>query len=165
MRRRMFIAAASASAIVSGNPRAETPMTTETKMKPKIGLVTLGVQEVSRSVIFYRDGLGFPTHNYKAGDPMVMFKLDGSWLGLYPREALAEDAQVSPLGSGFTGVTLAHLEPSPEEVDRVFNLAIHAGAQSVKTPRKVLWGGYSGYFADPDGHLWEVAHNPFTDLT
>ena len=134
-------------------------------MKPKIGLITLGVSEVARSVAFYRDGLGFPTHNYKAGDPMVMFRLEGSWLGLYPRDDLAADAEVAAEGSGFSGVTLAHLEDSPEAVDRVFQFAVDAGAKPIKTPRKVFWGGYSGYFADPDGHLWEVAFNPFTDLT
>ncbi|HEY2708882.1 MAG TPA: VOC family protein [Caulobacteraceae bacterium] len=134
-------------------------------MKPKIGLVTLGVRDVTRSVAFYRDGLGFPTHNYKPGDPMVMLKLEGTWLGLYPRDDLAADAEVPAAGSGFAGVTLAHLESSPERVDQVFQLAVSAGAAAVKTPRKVFWGGYSGYFADPDGHLWEVAHNPFTDLT
>ncbi|MGH6957678.1 MAG: VOC family protein [Caulobacteraceae bacterium] len=68
-------------------------------------------------------------------------------------------------GSGFSGVTLAHLEPSPQGVDRVFQTAVRAGARSVKAPGKVSWGGYSGYFADPDGHLWQVAFNPFTDLT
>ncbi len=165
MQRRMFIVACSASVMVSGESMAEAALMVETKMKPKIGLVTLGVRELERSVVFYRDGLGFPTHNYKAGDPMVMFKLEGSWLGLYPREALAEDAQVSATGSGFAGITLAHLEQSAEGVDRVFNLAIQAGAQSIKSPTKVFWGGYSGYFADPDSHLWEVAYNPFTDLT
>jgi hypothetical protein len=96
---------------------------------------------------------------------MVMLKLEGTWLGLYPRDDLAADAEVPAAGSGFAGVTLAHLESSPERVDQVFQLAVSAGAAAVKTPRKVFWGGYSGYFADPDGHLWEVAHNPFTDLT
>jgi uncharacterized protein len=134
-------------------------------VKPKIGLVTLGVRDVGRSVSFYRDGLGFPTHNYNAGDPMVMFKMEGSWLGLFPRDELAADATVPSEGSGFSAVTLAHLEGSPEGVDRVFQLALIAGAAPIKTPEKVSWGGYSGYFADPDGHLWEVAFNPFTDLT
>ena len=134
-------------------------------MKPKISFVTLGVADVARSVAFYRDGLGFPTHNYNEGDDMVLFTLEGSWLGLYPRHALAEDAQIADDGGGFTGVTLAHNVPSPEEADRVYAQALAAGAKSVKPPQKAFWGGYSGYFADPDGHLWEVAHNPFTDLT
>jgi hypothetical protein len=134
-------------------------------MKPKISIVTLGVAEVGRSVRFYRDGLGFSTHNYKEGEDFAMFKLEGSWLALYPREALAEDAQVSPGGSGFSGFSLSHNEPSPEAVDAAFAEALAVGATAVKRPEKVFWGGYSGYFADPDGHLWEVAHNPFTDLT
>jgi hypothetical protein len=94
-----------------------------------------------------------------------MFRLEGTWLALYPREALAEDAQVSSAGSGFSGFSLAHNEPSPEAVDAAFAAALAIGATAVKQPEKVFWGGYSGYFADPDGHLWEIAHNPFTDLT
>ena len=147
-------------------PRAlEDKVQMSDSMKPKIGMVTLGVADVARSVAFYRDGLGFSTHNYAVGDPMVMFKLEGSWLGLFPRNELAADATVPADGSGFSGVVLAHLEGSPEAVDRVFQIAVRAGARSIKTPRKVSWGGYSGYFGDPDGHLWEVAYNPFTDLT
>jgi len=143
----------------------EASMADRAGIKPKISLVTLGVQDVARSVAFYRDGLGFPTHNYAPGDQMVMFKLEGSWLGLFPRDELAADATVPPAGSGFSGVTLAHLEGSPEGVDRVFQVALSAGGRAVKTPTKVSWGGYSGYFADLDGHLWEVAFNPFTDLS
>lgn len=134
-------------------------------MKPKISIVTLGVADVGRSVRFYRDGLGFPTHNYKEGEEFAMFSLEGAWLALYPREALAEDAQVGAGGSGFPGFSLAHNEPSPEAVDAAFAGALAVGATAVKQPEKVFWGGYSGYFADPDGYLWEVAHNPFTDLT
>ena len=76
------------------------------------------------------------------------------------RDALAEDAEVSPEGSGFDGFALAHNVATEAEVDEVFAAAIEAGASAVKQPQKVFWGGYSGYFADPDGHLWEVAHNP-----
>jgi hypothetical protein len=130
-----------------------------------MSIVTLGVADVGRSVRFYRDGLGFPTHNYKEGDDFAMFALEGTWLALYPREALAEDAGVDAGGSGFAGFSLAHNEPSPEAVDAVFAEALAVGATAVKQPEKVFWGGYSGYFADPDGYLWEVAHNPFTDLT
>jgi len=134
-------------------------------MKPKIAMITLGVNDIAGSLAFYRDGLGFQTHNYKDGDDMVMFRLEGSWLGLYPRDKLAEDATVAEKGSGFRGVTLAHNVSSKDEADRVFAQALAAGAAPIKTPRDVFWGGYSGYFADPDGHLWEVAWNPFTDLT
>lgn len=134
-------------------------------MKPKISMITLGVSDFERSLKFYRDGLGFPTHNYTAGEDVVFFELEGTWLALYPREKLAEDALVPPEGSGFTGITLAHNVGSEEEVDQVFALGLQAGAKAVKQPVKVFWGGYSGYFADPDGYLWEVAYNPFTDLT
>ena len=134
-------------------------------MKAKISLITLGVRDLERSIAFYRDGLGLAPHNYTDGDDHVMFALEGSWLSLYPRDKLAEDATVADDGGGFSGVTLAHNEASPAEVDAVFAQAVAAGAKPVKPPQKVFWGGYSGYFADPDGHLWEIAHNPFVDLT
>jgi catechol 2,3-dioxygenase-like lactoylglutathione lyase family enzyme len=134
-------------------------------MKPKIGLITFGARDLERMIAFYRDGLGFPPHNYHPGDDMVMFRLEGTWLGLFPRDAMAEDATVSAEGYGFSGVVLAHNEPSKEGVDRVFAEALAAGASVVKQPQDVFWGGYSGYFADPEGNLWEVAFNPFTDLT
>lgn len=134
-------------------------------MKSKISLITLGVSDLTRSVKFYRDGLGFKTHNYTANDDVVFFEMEGTWISLFPREKLAEDATVSSEGNGFKGVTLAHNVASKVEVDAVFALAVSVGAQAVKQPQEVFWGGYSGYFADPDGHLWEVAYNPFTDLT
>lgn len=134
-------------------------------MKAKIGLITLGVAELARSLSFYRDGLGFPTHNFKDGAGVVFFAMEGSWLSLYPREALAEDAELPAEGTGFRGISLAHNVASKEEVDAVFALAVGAGAKPVKVPKEAFWGGYSGYFADPDGHLWEVAWNPFFDLT
>jgi catechol 2,3-dioxygenase-like lactoylglutathione lyase family enzyme len=134
-------------------------------MKPKISIVTLGVRDFATSLAFYREGLGFPTHNHTEGEAHVMFRLEGSWLSLYPRGLLAEDATVPDDGHGFSGVTLAHNVASKEEVDAVFAKAVALGARSVKPPREVFWGGYSSYFADPDGYLWEVAFNPFTDLT
>jgi catechol 2,3-dioxygenase-like lactoylglutathione lyase family enzyme len=134
-------------------------------MKPKISLITLGVSDFQKSLIFYRDGLGFKAHDYHEGADYVIFEMEGSWLSLYPKEKLAEDATVPAEGSGFPGITLAHNVGSKEEADRVFALAVAAGAKAVKKPQEVFWGGYSGYFADPDGYLWEVAYNPFTDLT
>lgn len=134
-------------------------------MKPKISLITLGVEDLGRALAFYRDGLGFEPHNARDGDPCIMFRLEGTWLALYPRASLAEDAAMSPERSGFPGFTLAHNVKSKEEADTVFAQAIAAGARPVKPPQNAFWGGYSGYFADPDGFLWEVAFNPFTDLT
>lgn len=134
-------------------------------MKSKISLITLGVSDVTVSLAFYRDGLGFSTHNYKEGDDVVFFEMEGTWLSLYPREKLAEDAKVLNVQKGFNGITLAHNVSSKDEVDSVFALALSLGATSMKKPEDVFWGGYSGYFADPDGYLWEVAYNPFLDLT
>ena len=91
---------------------------------------------------------------------VAFFTLNGSWLGLYGRDSLAEDVGVSADGSGFAGFTIAHNVDSDAEVDELLSQAVAAGARLVKPAQKVFWGGYSGYFADPDGYLWEVAHNP-----
>ena len=133
-------------------------------MKPKIGLITLGVRSIKRSYEFYTN-LGFVAPSYKDGDDMVMFKLEGTWLGLFPKDELAKDATIPANGSGFPGFSLAHNEPSKAEVDRTIKLFLEAGAQPVKPAHDTFWGGYSGYVADPDGYLWEIAWNPFTDLT
>ena len=127
-------------------------------MKPRISMITLGVRDLSASVKFYEQGLGFP--RLESPPEVAFFSLNGTWLGLYGREALAEDANVSADGQGFESFTLAHNVHSEAEVDEVMNQAIVAGATLVKQAQKVFWGGYSGYFKDPDGHLWEVAHNP-----
>ena len=127
-------------------------------MKPRISMITLGVKDVKASADFYEQGLGFPRIESEPG--VAFFNLNGSWLGLYGREALAEDATVTAKGEGFDGFSLAHNVHSEAEVDEVFQMAVGAGAKAVKQPQKVFWGGYSGYFADLDGHLWEVAHNP-----
>ena len=134
-------------------------------MKPKVSIITLGVSDLGESLRFYRYGLGLPTHNYKGDEGIVFFKVEGSWLALFPRDKLAEDATVAPEGSGFRGITLAHNVKSKADVDRVVEQAVSAEAKSIKRPQDASWGGYSGYFADPDGHLWEVAFNPDTDLT
>lgn len=129
-------------------------------MKPRISMITLGVQDMETAVKFYEQGLGFPR---KPSPPEVaFFTLNGTWLGLYGRDALAEDAEISAEGHGFSGVALAHNVASEAEVDALMAEAITAGATLVKKPQKVFWGGYSGYFQDPDGHLWEIAYNPFT---
>ena len=123
-------------------------------------MISLGVSDLDLSIKFYQEGLGFP----KIGSPpeIAFFALNGSWLSLYSRESLAEDATVSSSGTGFNGFTLAHNVESEEEVDEIVAHAVLVGATLVKPPQKVFWGGYSGYFADPDGYLWEIAHNPHT---
>jgi catechol 2,3-dioxygenase-like lactoylglutathione lyase family enzyme len=133
-------------------------------VKPKIGLVTLGVRDLKRSLAFYRDGLGWPTHDYNPDADVVFFPLEGTWLAIHPREQLVAESGV-PDGHGFGGFTLAHNEPSMAEVDGAYAKAVAAGAKPVSPPAKTGWGGYSGHFADPDGHIWEIAFNPFMDLT
>ncbi|MFG6175797.1 VOC family protein [Halomonas sp. THAF12] len=128
-------------------------------MQARISMITLGVADLERSVRFYAEGLGW--ERMESPPSVAFFPLNGTWLGLYGREALAEDAGVSADGEGFRGVALAHNVASEAEVDEVLALAVTAGARLVKPGQAVFWGGYSGYFADPDGHLWEVAYNPF----
>ncbi|HWC29415.1 MAG TPA: VOC family protein [Dehalococcoidia bacterium] len=129
-------------------------------MRPRISLITLGVRDLERSRRFYKDGLGLP-ENAASNEGVAFFEMRGAWLGLYPRHLLAEDARVPEEGSGFTGVTIAHNRPSKGEVDATIAEAVAAGATLVKPAEDVSWGGYSGYFSDPDGFLWEVAWNPF----
>ena len=131
-------------------------------MEPRITIVTLGVSDLERSIGFYRDGLGLPLQDGPEG--IAFFQTAGTLLSLYPRESLAEDATVPPEGSGFRGFTLAHNVRSTDEVDRVLAQAVEAGARLRKPGQKVFWGGYSGYFEDPDGFLWEVAWNPHLPL-
>ncbi|MFD1514898.1 VOC family protein [Halomarina rubra] len=133
-------------------------------MEPHISIVTLGVTDLERSVRFYHEGLGLPMQSRAPDSDVAFFDLAGAWLSLYPRDLLAEDATVDPDGSGFAGVTVAHNVASPEAVDDVLAEAAAAGGDVVKLGQEVFWGGYSGYFADPDGHLWEVAWNPEFDL-
>ena len=129
------------------------------RMEPRLSIVTLGVADLPRAVAFYRDGLGLPAIGDAEG--IAFFQLDGVRLALYPRPALAEDAAViDPGPSAFSGITLAHNLRSKAEVDAFFAELAEIGAHIVKRPRDVFWGGYSGYFADPDGYLWEVAWNP-----
>jgi len=121
-------------------------------------MIILGVRDLAASVKFYEQGLDFP--RMESPPEVAFFTLNGTWLGLYGREALAEDAAVAPEGGGFESFALAHNVHSEVEVDEIMDQAVKAGATLVKKPQKVFWGGYSGYFKDPDGHLWEVAHNP-----
>jgi catechol 2,3-dioxygenase-like lactoylglutathione lyase family enzyme len=132
-------------------------------MKPKISIITLGISDFERSARFYRDGLGFPVES--EADDIIFFKLEGITLALYPKDKLAEDATVPNSGSGFSGITLAHNVSSKEKVDEVFNFFVNAGGKAIKKPQDVFWGGYSSYVSDPDGYLWEIAWNPFSDRT
>ena len=129
-------------------------------MKPHVTLITLGVADLDASIRFYRDGLGLPLND--GPDGIAFFATGSTMLSLYPRDKLAEDITLTNAeGSGFAGFALAHNVESPEAVDATLAEAVAAGATLVKPGQKVFWGGYSGYFADPDGFYWEVAHNPF----
>lgn len=131
-------------------------------MEQRYSLITLGVADMARARRFYEDGLGWKRGN--ADEAVTFYQTPGGMLGLYGREALADDAKVAPDGQGFAGITLAYNARSREEVDAVLAEAVAAGARLVKAAEDVFWGGYSGYFADPDGHLWEVAWNPFWSI-
>ena len=128
-------------------------------MQPRISMITLGVKDLEAAMEFYQQGLGLPRREPDS-DGIAFFDLNGTWLSLYPWDKLAEDATIPQEGTGFRGVTLAHNVKSKEEVNAVMSQAIAAGARQIKEPQDVFWGGYSGYFADLDGHLWEVAWNP-----
>jgi uncharacterized protein len=127
-------------------------------MEPRISLITLGVADIARSRAFYEE-LGW-TASSASTPEVVFFHGNGVVLALWGRAALAEDAEVEDRPSGFSGVALAYNARSEADVDEVFGQAVRAGGQAVKIPRKTFWGGYAGYFADPDRHLWEVAFNP-----
>ena len=131
-------------------------------MEQRLSLVTLGVGSLETSRAFY-EALGWRASALSQGD-VVFFQLNGLALGLFPRHLLAEDAKVEAAAPGFSGVTLAHNCRSRDAVDKVFAGALTAGARALKPPEEVFWGGYSGYFADPDGHVWEVAFNPHFPL-
>ena len=127
-------------------------------MEQRLSMVTLGVANVSRSRRFY-ESLGWRASSV-GGEEVAFFQLGGIALGLYGRAALAEDARLPAEGSGFGGVALAHNVRTREAVDALLGEAAAAGGRILKPAEDAFWGGYSGYFADPDGHPWEVAWNP-----
>ena len=131
-------------------------------MEPRLTLVTLGVADVAGARAFY-EALGFKASS-DSNASITFFNAGGVVLALFARCALAKDAHVEDSAPGFSGIALAHNVSSPDEVEAVLAEAARAGAKLVKPGQKAFWGGYSGYFADPDGHLWEVAHNPFWPL-
>jgi catechol 2,3-dioxygenase-like lactoylglutathione lyase family enzyme len=134
-------------------------------MKQKLSLVTLGVSDLERSIRFY-ESLGWKPLNRQPGEEVAFFEMGGVHLSLFGREDLAADIGVPfDASTRSSALTLAHNEPSEADVDRAFEEFLAAGATEVKHPAITAWGGYSGYVADPDGHLWEVAFNPYSDWT
>jgi catechol 2,3-dioxygenase-like lactoylglutathione lyase family enzyme len=130
----------------------------EVAMEQRVSLVTLGVSDMRRARRFYEDGLGWRPGF--ASDDVVFYETSGPIIGLFGRRDLAADARITDDGGGFGGIALAHNVRSRDEVDSVLEEVMKAGAKLLKPAEETPWGGYSGYFADMDGHLWEVAHNP-----
>jgi hypothetical protein len=138
-------------------------------MKPRITLITLGVDDLERAVAFYRDGLGLNTDGIVGAEfehgAVALFELQaGLKLGLWPRKSIGHDTGLAPTSPSPTEFTVAHNVSSKAQVNAVMDEARKAGAAIVKPPHDTFWGGYSGYFQDPDGHLWEVAWNPHWTL-
>lgn len=132
-------------------------------MRQKLNLITLGVNNFTKSVDFYEKGLGWKK-SAASIDGLALFPLGGITLALYPREELADDAMVENIPTGFAGLTFSYNAKSETEVDDIFILVQKLGATIIKPAQKVFWGGYSGYFKDLDGHLFEVAYNPFWEF-
>ncbi len=134
-------------------------------MEPHITIITLGVDDLERSVAFYRDGLGFPTKGVIGTEfengAVAFFNLkSGLKLALWPRKSLAADTGMPSQSSRGVELSLGHNVSSPDEVDAIMRQAQEAGGRTVKSAQPTFYGGYAGYFQDPDGHLWEIAFNP-----
>ena len=131
-------------------------------MELRLSIITLGVQDLERSLVFYRDGLGFPTTRNSDGG-IVFFQPGGVCLALYPLETLAKDVSEDFVveRSNFGGITLAHNVRTKEEVDTILKLAERVGGKIEKQAQDTSWGGYDGYFSYPDGYLWEIAWGAF----
>ncbi|SRR5690606_29550209 len=134
-------------------------------MVPRITVLTLGVSDLERSVAFYRDGLGFPTEGIIGTEfeygAVAFFDLQhGLRLALWPRKSIAHDTGLPLQPSAALEFTIGHNVASQEEVDAIMQLAEKAGAKIVKPAGDTFWGGYAGYFQDPDEHLWEIVYNP-----
>ena len=139
--------------------------TTEADMKSRIKVLTLAVRDLERSLAFYRDGMGLPTNGiigqqFEDGAVVFFNMNDDLILALYPTTSLAKDANITATQARLGAVSMGHIVRSREEVDAVMKQAEQAGAVVTDPPHDRFWGGYSGYFHDPDGHLWEIAWNP-----
>jgi uncharacterized protein len=134
-------------------------------MRPRITAITLGVDDLDRALTFYRDGLGLESQGivgeeFEYGAVAFFMLQPGFMLAVWPRKSIAHDARLGVSPPSATEFTIGHNVRSTEEVDRVMEQARQAGATIVKPAEKTFWGGYAGYFQDPDGHLWEVLWNP-----
>jgi uncharacterized protein len=134
-------------------------------MKPRVSVITLGVDDLERSLRFYRDGLGLATEGivgteFEDGAVVFIDLEGGTRLALWPRTSIAHDTGLPLSAPGSTDLTLGHNVASRAQVDAVIEQAERAGATVVKRPAETFYGGYAGYFQDPDGHVWEVAWNP-----
>lgn len=132
-------------------------------MRQKLNLITLGVNDFEKSVAFYEKGLGWKRSD-KSVDELTLFPLGGITLALHPKEELAKDVTLSYQPSQFYGITISYNAKSEQEVNEILNHITSIGGTIIKPAQKVFWGGYSGYFKDPDGYLFEVAYNPFWEL-
>ena len=130
-------------------------------MEQRISLITLGVADLQRAVAFYERGVGWKAESSPPG--VVFFDLNGVVLALWPHDELAKDMGMTAadIVPAYRGYSLAHNVKSEEEVDAIFARLKINGVTILKQPQKAFWGGYSGYFSDPDGHSWEIAYNPF----
>ena len=129
----------------------------------RMNIICLGVRNMEEATRFYREGLGFQTDEKDNNPKIIFFNTYGTKLELYPIELLAKDINEDnppKITDGFAGITLAYNAKSKEEVNKIIELARKAGAKIVKEPQDVFWGGYHGYFSDPDGYFWEVAWGP-----
>jgi len=129
-------------------------------MEQRLSFITLGVEDLIRSADFYETKFGWK-RSEMSSEGIIFFQLSGLLLSLYKRNSLAEDATIDASGSGFKGITLSYLTRSEKEVDDVIDFLRLNEVTIVKEPQHVFWGGYSSYIADPDGHLWEIAFNPY----
>ena len=132
-------------------------------MEQRLSFLTLGVGEFERSLKFYRDGMGWTP--IRVMDDVAFFQMPGFVFAIYPRKLLAEDAGLKDVGSGFGGITLAINARNEADVEAMLTEAVASGGALLKPAQKTFWGGYHGYFADPDGYAWEVAFNEAITIT